>query len=416
METRVRLPVGAGGKMKKLVLVILDGLGDLPDKRIGGKTALEYAKTPNMDKLAKKSKCMLMYPVRKGFAPESDAAMFSIFGYDPFKSYPGRSGWTAVGVGIKPEGVIMRGNFARFSRGKLDVRAGRISGEEAKRLVKLIENIDLKDGSAHVHYYNEGYRMLVEFRSKQRLSSKISNTHPGYTRYKGFSFATKVGKKPRRCKPLDDSKSAKLTAKLVNRFTKKISEILKKEKANYILLRNASTGVKKISSLKSRYGVSWAAIVKRKVEKGMAKMVGMDILEPKKVSTTAADGKQKARMVGSALRIYDCVYTYMKGPDVPGHDGNIGEKVRIIEEIDKHFVSNLIKNVNLNETVICITTDHATPCKVKAHTDDPVPVLIYDGEGRGFSGFSEKECSKGGSIKGIELMPMLMKNLKTQYT
>lgn len=400
--------------MKKMVLVILDGLGDLPDKRIGGKTALEYAKTPNMDKLAKKSNCMLMYPVKKGFAPESDVALFSIFGNNAFKKYPGRTAWSATAVGIPIDGLVMRGNFAKVTDKKFDVRAGRIGNEEVRKLVQKIKTIDLGEGVAHVHHYNEGYRVIVQIKSKKRLSSKISNTHPGYTRYKDFSYATKVGKKPRKCKALNDTESAKLTARLVNKFTKKVNEILKKERANYILLRDASTGMIEVESLKKRYGKSWAAIVKRSVEKGMARSVGMDIIEPKKVSSLAADAKQKAKMTRSALRIYDCVYTYMKGPDEPGHDGNVKKKAEVIADIDKHFVGNLIKKVNMKNTLICITTDHATPCQIKAHTDDPVPLMIYDGKSYGFASFSEKECAKGGKIRGIELMSLLMKDLKTQ--
>jgi 2,3-bisphosphoglycerate-independent phosphoglycerate mutase len=400
--------------MKKLVLVILDGLGDLPDKRIGNKTALEYAKTPNMDKLSKKGKLMLMNPVKRGFAPESDVALFSIFGRDAFKKYPGRTAWAASAVGIPIDGVVMRGNFAKVTDKTFDVRAGRIGDEEVRKLVEKIKTIDLGEGVAHVHHYNEGYRVIVRITSKKKLSSKISNTHPGYVRYKDFSFATKVGKRPKACKPLNDSESAKLTARLVNKFTKKINEILKNKRANYILLRDASTGMMNVDSLKNIYGTSWAAIVKRSVEKGMAKAFGMDIIEPKKTESIAADGKQKANMVGSTLRIYDCVYTYMKGPDEPGHDGNIRKKAKVIEEIDKHFVGNLVKSVDMKNTVICITADHSTPCQIKAHTDDPVPLMIYDGKPGDFTGFSEKECSKGGTIRGIELMPLLMKGLKTQ--
>jgi len=119
------------------------------------------------------------------------------------------------------------------------------------------------------------------------------------------------------------------------------------------------------------------------------------------------------------LPLYDCVYIHIKSTDEPGHDGNFMLKKQLIEMVDKDFFGELLRRINLSECLICVTADHSTPCALRAHSDDPVPLLISGDkiQGDGVSKFSEKECLKG-SIgilqKGTQLMPMLMGFLKVK--
>ncbi len=119
------------------------------------------------------------------------------------------------------------------------------------------------------------------------------------------------------------------------------------------------------------------------------------------------------------LPLYDCFYIHIKGPDEPGHDGNFNLKGQLIYTIDEHFLGNMLQKIELEDHVICITADHSTPCKLKAHSDDPVPLLISGNKIRGdkVQKFSENECIKGELgvlLHGIELMPKLIRHLKEQ--
>ncbi len=414
--------------VKKLVLVILDGLGDRPNRLIGNKTALERAKTPNMDKLAKGGRCGLMYTVGKGISPESDAAMYAIMGYDPFTNYTGRAAFEALGLGIKirNDEVAMRGNLATVDEmGRIvDARAGRIGGSDATALIDAIDGVELSAPVKMLVRKQEGYRFVVVFRSDElELHSNISNTHPGYikpgTKF-GVAHEFKLGKtEVPRCMAFD--KESETMAKAVNEFTDSSHEVLKKHPvnvkrevpANCILLRDASKGLPKIRGLKEKFGLLWGAVTERTVEKGICSHVGMDIVKVGKEKDLVKDCKNK---VGATLRdidFYDCVYVYIKGPDSPSHDGDVMEKVGVIEKIDEHLIDGLTKGLDMDNTVICVTADHSTPCETRSHSDDPVPLLIHGAGKDSCRVFSEPACAKGsiGTIEGQQLMGLLAKTL-----
>ncbi|MCX8151253.1 MAG: alkaline phosphatase family protein [Candidatus Bathyarchaeota archaeon] len=425
----------------KLLYIVIDGMGDLPIEALNNKTPLEAAKTPNMDELAKKGKTGLLYTVKKGVAPESDAAVISLLGFDPFKFSPGRGVIEAVGAGIdmKNGDLALRCNFATLGENKkiLDRRVARsLSTEEALELSKAAnEEVKLTSHPATFEFKPTlGHRAVLVIKHKNKpLSSRINNTDPAYTIVNGVGVAeTNVKMVLKTCEPLDDSQEAQISADLVNEFTDKTHELWDqhpvnvkranegKLKGNVVLSRDAGNQLPQFFNINKKYGVNFAALADMHAERGIAKLAGMDAsLLPPPTGNLKKDCEVRVKKLLETLQTHDCVYIHLKGPDEPGHDGNCHLKRDIISAIDTHFFGNLLPQVDIKETLFCITSDHATPCALKVHSDTPVPLLISGGtvEDEKLSKFSEKNCQEGslGILNyGYELMPMLMKLLKQQ--
>lgn len=423
----------------KLLYIVIDGMGDLPIKDLGNKTPLEAAKTPNMDSLAKKGKTGLMYTVRKGVAPESDVAVISLLGYDPFKYSTGRGIIEAVGAGIdlKDGDLALRCNFATLGKGKeiIDRRVARsLTTEETVELRKAAnKEIKLASHPATFEFENTlGHRAVLVIKHKGKaLSSKITNTDPAYSLVNGLGVAeTNVEMVLKKCVPMDDSEGARISADLVNEFTEKSHLLWEnhpvnkkrvaegKLKANVVLSRDAGSLLPKFFNINERYGVDFAALADMHAEKGIAKLAGMQaFLLPPPTGDLEKDCEIRVKRLLDVMPKHDCFYIHLKGPDEPGHDGNCHVKTDIISAIDKYFFGNLLPQVALKDVLFCITADHATPCGLKVHSDTPVPLLISGGTVTDdcISKFCEKECAKGsfGLVeRGCELMPKLMKLLK----
>lgn len=415
--------------MKKILYVVLDGLGGTPDPKLNGKTELETANTPNMDRLAKKAKLGLMYPIGPNIAPESDAAVLSILGYDVDKYYTGRGPLEAHGadIEVRDGDLAWRANFATVDEETLkilDRRAGRnLSTEEAKALAEEVNQKVKLDDAEFIFKATVGHRGVLVIRSKKgKLSANVENIDPGYKRHGPYSIAIpNPPSEVQKCVPLDDSEEAKEAARLTNEFVMKAFEVLKnseinkkrkaegKKPANIILLRDAGDSLPKVPTLQELYGLNFGSIVEMPVERGIALLTGMKEV-PIEDST---DYKLWAEKVLYALEHYDGVYAHLKGPDVPGHDGNYEKKIKSIEDIDSIFFENLLPKLDFSKVVMAVTADHATPCMLKSHSEDPVPLMIItDGiTPDGLDYFGESACSKGsiGKIKGTELMPLLVK-------
>jgi 2,3-bisphosphoglycerate-independent phosphoglycerate mutase len=416
-------------------------MGDLPVKELGNRTPLEAAQTPNMDFLAKNGKTGLMYTVEKGIAPESDVAVISILGYDPFKYSTGRGILEAVGadVTVNDGDLALRCNFATSGRGNeiLDRRAGRdLTTEEAEELTKAVnDEVKLESYPSNFEFRNTiGYRAVLVIRSKEKpLSSKITNTDPAYSRINELGVAeSKIEMVLKECKPTDETEEAKISARIVNEFVKKSHIVLdeheinkrriaeEKLKANLILTRDGGHLLPKFFNINEKYNVSFVSLAEMPVEIGISKLAGMHITAvPPPSNDEKKDCTLRVKKLLDQLPLYDCFYIHLKGPDEPGHDGKFDVKTNIISVIDKYFLGALLERIELENYVICVTADHSTPCKLKAHADDPVPLLISGNKIKGdnISKFSEKECRKGslGILKhGTELMPKLMGFLKTQ--
>jgi 2,3-bisphosphoglycerate-independent phosphoglycerate mutase len=423
----------------KLIFVVIDGMGDLPIQALGNKTPLEAAQTPNMDSLAKNGKTGLMYSVRKGVAPESDVAVISLLGYDPFEYSTGRGIIEAVGAGINvADGdLALRCNFATLGKDGeiIDRRVKRtLTTEEATALSEAANHeVKLESCSSTFEFRNTlGHRAVLVLKSKGKcLSGKITNSDPAYTIVNGIGVATpNVEMVLKKCEPLDDTEEAQSSAKLVNEFIEKTHELWEnhevnkkraaegKLKANVVLTRDAGSQLPKFFNINERYKVNFAALADMHAENGIAKLAGMHAaLLPPPSGDVEEDCEIRVNRLLELLPHYDCFYIHLKGPDEPGHDGNCNLKTKIISEMDEHFFGKLLKQVSLKDHVFCITADHATPCVLKVHSDTPVPVLISGGNisDDHISKFSEKECRKGslGILShGYELMPKLMEILK----
>ncbi|MCG2718827.1 MAG: alkaline phosphatase family protein [Nanoarchaeota archaeon] len=375
--------------MKKII-IILDGLGDLPEKELGGKTPLEAAKTPNMDFLAKWGETGLMYPIKKGWAPESDQSMISMLGFNPFRTYTGRGVLEAYGSGIDFKGkVVCRCNFSRINKQGNILAIQGATEKQSKNFIKILNK--LKENVKLVH--TVGYRcvMLIDTKS----SPKVTNTHPGYVITKNFCSQAQpiAGRilKVRKCKPL--VKSAKETANIINAFIS-----LSKKYLKYYELITRGTGNKlpKLSKLKGK----WALLADMPVEKAIGKLVGMTVL-PKYLNLN-----KTLDVIKKNFNRFDNFYLQVKGPDMYGHLGMCKEKVKSIEKIDKEFISK-IKDLPFD--VICVTADHSTPCSIKAHSEHPTPILIYGKDRDSVRKFSEKACKEGslGYFDGRKLLKLI---------
>jgi 2,3-bisphosphoglycerate-independent phosphoglycerate mutase len=230
---------------------------------------------------------------------------------------------------------------------------------------------------------------------------------------------------------MDKTEQAKISAKIVNEFVKKSHIVLDqhkvnkkraaegKMKANVILTRDGGHILPKFFDINEKYNVNFVSFAEMPVEKGISKLVGMHVTAlPPPSNDKKKDYTLRVKKLLDQLSLYDCFYIHIKGPDEPGHDGDFNVKTDIISVIDKYFFGPLLERIRLKDWVICVTADHSTPCKLKAHSDSPVPLLISGNkiEGDNVSKFSEKECKKGslGILEhGTELMPKLMGFLKT---
>jgi 2,3-bisphosphoglycerate-independent phosphoglycerate mutase len=415
-------------------------MGDLPIAELGNKTPLEAADTPNMDFLAKNGRTGLMYTVKKGVAPESDVAVISILGYDPFKYSTGRGILEAVGAGVTVnEGdLALRCNFATLGHGKqiIDRRVGRsLTTEEATELSKAVnDEVKLEHYPADFEFKNTvGHRGVLVIRSrKEPISSMITNTDPAYSRLEELGVAkTRVEMVLRKCEPMDKSEEANISARLVNEFLEKSHGVLDehevnkrrvaegKLKANVILTRDAGHLLPKFFNISEKYNVRFVSLADMPVERGISKLAGMETaILPPPSQNLEKDCILRVKKLLDLLPSYDCFYIHIKGPDEPGHDGDFNLKKNLIAIIDKYFFGRLLNTVKLENFIICVTADHATPCKLKAHSDDPVPLLISGNKIKGdnLSRFSEEEAKKGslGVLNhGTELMPKLVSLLKT---
>lgn len=395
--------------MKKILFIVIDGLGDKPIPQLGNKTPLEAAKTPNLDWLAKNGICgflePFLFPWQK--KPESDIAHLALFGYNPKKYYLGRGPYEVAGIGmeLKEGDVAMRANFATVGRNfkVIDRRAGRI--EKTQPLVNALSRKIIK-GIKFLIKKSYGHRAGLILRGKN-LSEKISDGDPHET-----------GARAREITPLNETGEAEFTAKVLNEFLNKTYLILKNHPlnkkrtktgllpANYLLVRGAGK-FKKTLNLKEKHGLKAACIAGGGLYKGIGKILGMELINVRSATglpNTNLKGKISAAK--KALKNYDFVFLHIKASDSLAEDGNFIGKKEFIERIDK----NIKPILNLKDTLIVITADHSTCSLLKRHCLEPIPVLIY-GNGRdSINEFSEKACKKGslGKIKQLNLMKKIM--------
>ena len=419
----------------RLLYVLLDGIGDLPNPDLNGHTPLEAAKTPNIDSLARKGKMGQVISVGKGISPQSDIAVFNMLGYDfQGKKYAGRGIVEIIGCGVdfREGDLALRGNFATLDSNRIiDRRAGRdIVKEEAESVCKfLVDHLRFDDPDVSVEVTPTiSHRVIIKFRHKSRyLSDKITNTDPAYGKLNGIGIAkTDVESMlVQESQSEDNSESSILSAKIVNEFTRKSITLLRehpvnldrisnnKKPMNVILLRDAGNSVPSLQPINEKFGITTSCLVDMPVEIGIAKILGMELFSSQKID----DYKQKAREVAEIINSYNLVYVHIKGPDEYGHDGDALGKKSNIELIDKDFFGMFFKLVT-KKPIVVISGDHSTPCIRKSHTDDPIPLLV-SGNGitsDGSQRFTESWASKGsiGTLKGSQVISLILNMISKQ--
>jgi len=387
----------------KILLVVLDGLGDLPLEE--GKTPLEAANTPNLDELVKTCATGLHIPVDYGITPGSGPGHLGLFGYDPVKNVIGRGVLEALGVGLelKDTDVAIRGNFAtvKYENGEpivVDRRAGRIPTSENQRLIEKISREVKQIGEAEV-ILKSGmeHRFVLVLRFPYPVPEEvnlINDTDP-----------QAVGKPP--ALPVGKGDVAKKVSEIAWEFTKKVAEILKDEpKANFVLLRGFSVKPK-LPTFKERYDLRAACIATYPMYKGLASLVGMDVLK-----VEGYEVKKELEVLKKVWNDYDFFFFHIKKTDSYGEDGNFANKVKVIESFDLLLPEFL----SLKPDVLCVTGDHSTPCLMKSHSWHPVPVLIKSPYvlAKTSERFTERECLKGelGIFPAVKLMQLLLAHAK----
>ncbi|HVH15314.1 MAG TPA: alkaline phosphatase family protein [Candidatus Angelobacter sp.] len=416
--------------MTPIIMVVLDGASDRPDGK--QTTPLEAAATPNLDALARGGALGSMFTVGKGIAPESDAAVFSLLGYDPLQIHLSRGVVEAIGASVDfhDGDLALRAGFATVDGDKLvDRRAGRnLSTEEARQLAAAVNSeVRLKNGTRFQFHATVGHRAVVVFRAdSNRFSSEISNFDPAYVRSGKISIAQPGAEEydiPK-CDPLIDTPDAVKSAALVNEFGFKTRQVLDshpvnlqrrargRKPANFILMRDAGATKPTVEGFRDKWGFKAAMIADLPAELGIGRLLGMDVREVPP-GTSFEDYRKRAELVLRLAGEYDFVYVHLKGPDEPGHDGLYDLKRQRVEEIDSGFFSYLRQAAKLQRTVLCVTCDHSTPWRDKGHSNDPVPVLVAGGSVKpdGSNRFTETAASAG-HFEKLERGSMLLSRLK----
>jgi 2,3-bisphosphoglycerate-independent phosphoglycerate mutase len=391
----------------KGILVVLDGLGDLPSRQLDDKTPLEVVDTPNLDFLANRGEMGYMYPVKPGFIPESDEAIVSIFGNELISSTRGQLEAKGAGIKLIRGDLALRSNFATIDsleKGNiLDRRAGRtLTTSEAKILAKALNKIELP--RKFIFKPTIQHRGALVFRGG--FSDNISDTD--------LSYSEKSEDKIKFCKPLDDDENSQYSANIVNEFLEKAYEVLDKHSineerrkkglmpANYILVRGAGIEIPKL-----KLYPKWLSVAYMPLEIGFSKISGMQVFSfkyPKQKKLDVYENLYKGLKKACKVSIktikrnhkkFDYAYLHIKETDLPGHDNKPLEKKAMLEYIDKTLFDFLRKFAPQRKINIVVTGDHSTPCKLKSHSADPVPVLFYNDSAPKEKKFNEKEARKG---------------------
>lgn len=377
----------------KIVLFVIDGLGGLPLKK-GKQTELEIAKTPHLDQLASQGICGLQQPIGPGITPGSGPGHLALFGYDPIKYQVGRGVLSALGINfdLREGDVASRGNFCTIDTEGLvvDRRAGRISTEENERFCHILNQIKLPDAQLFVQTVKE-HRFLLVLRG-DNLSDNIGDTDP-----------QEIGKKPIPPKGshLEDEK----TCQILNEFLKQAEQKLSDQHpANMVLLRGFSKRPD-WPTVKEAFGINAAAIAAYPMYRGVARLVGMEVIEPEK------NEKDEITLLEEHWKEHDFFYLHFKKTDSAGEDGDFDRKVQLIEKADTWIP----RIMNLKPEVVIVTGDHSTPAALKVHSWHPVPVLLWSQRCRPdiTVKFSERDCIGGGlgpNFPAVDLLPLALAN------
>ena len=392
----------------KAILIIADGLGGRPTDS-DGKTCLEAACTPNLDRLAERGALGMVDPIGPGIRPGSDTGHLSLLGYDPYQVYTGRGIYECLGIGmdVRPGDVCFRANFATVeSSGKAflvkDRRAGRIAQGQAQlaealcgiRLSEVLEiEFEFRPSTQH--------RGALRLRGES-LSRHVTENDPHRIDAEPHPFAPEQGR---------DDAAARRTAAALNELAESSYEALDghpvnqqrrrdgEKPANYLLIRGAAD-LPALAPIGTIYGgVRGAVIAGGALYRGVGLACGMERIDaPGATGGVDTDLASKARTAIDALRTRDYVFLHVKGTDNAGHDQDAGAKTAFIERIDAELIGPLDGGLDWEATHLAFTGDHTTPIDYGDHTPDPVPVLFVGPNVRrdATDAFGEREAGRGG--------------------
>ena len=377
---------------RKIVLLVLDGLGGLPVEP-GGLTELEAARSPNMDRLASEGTLGRTIPIRRGITPGSGPAHLALFGYDPVQFAVGRGVLEATGIGmsVAKGDVASRGNFCTLdTEGRIiDRRAGRISSDRALPLVERISEVQIPGVEVEARHARE-YRFAVVMRG-EGLEPDIDATDPQQTGVSPLPAHARTT-------------TAQPTADLFNKWIAEAHSCLADQpKANGLTLRGFSTdpGLPQFPDV---YGLRAACIAVYPMYRGVSQLVGMQVQD-----FSGDQPEDEFNMAASIWDEFDFFFIHIKKTDSMGEDGDFAGKAAIIEAVDRALPMLL----DLNPDVLCVTGDHSTPARLKMHSWHPVPTLLWapatalaDDQ----TTYGDRACARGGlgTFLATELMPLLM--------
>jgi 2,3-bisphosphoglycerate-independent phosphoglycerate mutase len=376
----------------KIVMLVIDGLGGLPDPKTG-KTELETARIPNLDALAAAGICGLADPVAPGITPGSGPGHLALFGYDPITCNIGRGALEAVGIDIELQAgdVAARGNFCTIDEKGIitDRRAGRISTDKCAELCKLLDGMSF-DGIKVMVYPVREHRFVIIFRGAG-LGAEVSESDPSRT-----------GAAPLNITALN-TESGKM-AGVANKFAAKAKTMLAAHHpANMVLLRGFAKKPH-FPAMQEIYKLNPLAVAVYPMYRGLARLVGMEVA---KTGTTLED---EFKILQQNYAKYDFFFLHVKWTDTAGEDGDFARKVKVLEQID----ATLPLLTGLKPDVLLVCGDHSTPAMLRGHSWHPVPVLICAPFCRpdAVNKFSEIACLAGGlgRIQSTQIMPLAMAN------
>jgi 2,3-bisphosphoglycerate-independent phosphoglycerate mutase len=394
--------------LRKYVIIVPDGAADLPIEAFGGKTVIEAAEIPNIDRLCQEGRLGLVHTIPEGMTPGSDVAQMTLLGYDPQQFYTGRAPIEAVAQDIEltEDQFVFRCNLVTFADGKMaDHSAGHISSEEGRQIVELLQE---KLGDENVKFYpGVSYRHLcvvsgMKFDLESTpphdvIGSDIKDILP---KGEGADFVIELMEKSQELLEQCD----------INRVRQDLGE----NPVSSIWLWGQGTKAR-MESFETKYGLKGAAITAVDLVRGIAKLTGFDVINVEGatgLADTNYEGKTQAAI--EALKDHDLVFVHLEGPDEAGHSGDAELKKTALERIDARVVGPLIEELEkYGDWRMMVMPDHPTPVSTRGHTADPVPVVIGGPniESRIHKPFSEQNAGQSGFEikKGYELMEYFVK-------
>ena len=377
---------------EKIIMLVVDGLGGLPLPETG-RSELETAALPNLDALARSSAAGLTTPVGTGITPGSGPGHTALFGYDPVKYLVGRGVLEALGLGVElAEGdVAIRCNFCTVDdAGTItDRRAGRIPGEEAESLVNLLRQIEVPGVSLSLHP-SKGHRFVLVL-SGVGLGTDVAETDPGTTGLPGIPAVAL-------------SNGSQKTSEAVGAFVTAARDLLSGQPAANMVLARGYSQVPDWPSMADEYRLSPAAIAAYPMYRGLASVLGMEIL------STGETFDDELDTLEGAFDRHDFFFIHYKPADAAGEDGDFQAKVLALEELD----ARIPRLLALGADALVVAGDHSTPAIAAAHTWHPVPLLVHSTltAGDGVPEFSERACALGsiGRIPATGVMMLALAN------